>query len=470
MTFTLITLLNSESLGWVMVRRKEPVLLTWRDVAALIDATLLAEKIKPSQQAKRDAFKKHGIQGSVKDPPLTAIFYRIMKRLGIIDKVIRDLTGVKSVLLLDPHLRAALRVFVELKVFSRDGVRYDKYLEVKNRVASYLSKRSHPYVGMWFWDVVEELNDYELKPSNKDEELMIKYLVPPWYIRRMRDLIGDEVEELLKALNTKPLISVRVNTLKATVSEVVEELSRRCRGVEVSKVVPTVIKFKGPYNFDKSRLFREGKIIIQEEAAALASIILSPKPGETVVDLCAAPGGKTQHMAELMRNKGVIYAFDIDKVRMRRLKELMRRTGIDIVETYLRDGREAPRVLGEGIADKVLVDAPCSADGTLMKNPDLRWRLMESEVRKLAQLQYELLKAALKLVKKGGRILYTTCSLLREEDEDVIMKLLRKEGNRIRVINILGPYDKGFIDGVMRAWPHKHGTIGFFYALLEKVR
>ena len=453
-----------------MVRRKEPVLLTWRDVAALIDATLLAEKIKPSQQAKRDAFKKHGILGSTKDPPLTAIFYRIMKRLGVIDKAIRDVTGVKSVLLLDPHLRAALRVFIELKVFSRDSIRFSKYLEIKNRVSSYLSKRSHPYVGMWFWDVVDELDNYELRPASKDEELMIKYLVPPWYIRKMKELIGDEVEELLKALNTKPLISVRVNTLKATVSEIVNELSKKCGRVEVSSVVPTVIKFKGPYNFDKSRLFREGKIIIQEEAAALASIILSPKPGEIVVDLCAAPGGKTEYMAELMRNKGKIYAFDIDKIRMKRLKDLMRRAGINIVETYLKDGREAPKILGEEIADKVLVDAPCSADGTLMKNLDLRWRLMESEVRKLAQLQYELIKAAIKLTKKGGRILYTTCSLLREEDEDVVTKILNKEGNKIRLVRIVGPYDPGLIEGVMRAWPHKHKTIGFFYALFEKIR
>ncbi len=453
------------------MRKKEPVELSWKDICALIEAVKLAEKIKPSQQAKRDAFKKYGIQGTRKDSPLTAIFYRVMLRQGVIDKIISDLTGVKSPFFLDENLRAALRVFIELKVFSKGKVRFDKYLEIKNRVSAFLSNNVHPYVGMWFWDLIDKLENYEFKPRNEDEELMLKYLLPPWFMKKIIDLVGmEEADKVFKALNKKPMISIRVNTLKATVDEVVNELKKEGKDVEVSSIVPTVIRFKGPYNFDKSRLFKEGKIIIQEEAAALASIILNPKPGEVVVDLCAAPGGKTQHMAELMGNKGVIYAFDVDKVRIRRMKELLRRTGVDIVKIYLRDGREAPKVLGEEIADKVLVDPPCSSDGTIMKNPDLRWRLLESEVPKIAQLQYELLKAAIKLVKVGGKILYTTCTMLKEENEDVIMKILKKEGKRVRLVPLNGPYDKGFIEGTMRAWPHKYKTIGFFYALLERVK
>ena len=453
-------------------KKKEPVLLSWRDIAALIEAVKLAEKIKPSQQAKRDAFKKYNVLGSVKDPPLTAIFYRIMKRQGIIDRVITEITGVKSPLFLDEDLRAALRVFIELKVFSKGRVRYERYGEIKNRVSSYLSKNVHPYVGMWFWEIIDELENYKIEPRNESEELMFKYMLPSWYIERIVNLIGrDEAEKLFKVFNLRPLISIRVNTLKATVDEVIETLKNEGKkDLEVSKVVPTVIRFKGPYNFDKSKLFKEGKIVIQEEAAALASLILNPKPGDVVVDICAAPGGKTEHMAELMKNEGVIYAFDVDKLRVKRMKELLKRAGISIVKIYLRDGREAPRILGEGIADKVLVDPPCSSDGTLMKNPDLRWRLVESEVPKIAQLQYELLKAAIKLAKVGGRILYTTCTLLKEQNEGVIAKILKKESKRVKLVPLNGPYDQGFIEGAMRAWPHKHKTIGFFYALLEKVR
>ncbi len=453
-------------------RRKEPVRLSWLDIAALIEAIKQAEKIKPSQQAKRDVFKKYGILGTVKDPPLTAIFYRVMKRQGIIDKVITEVTGAKSPLFLDENLRATLRLFIELEIFSKNEIRYERFSEIRNRVSSYLSKNVHPYVGMWFWELIDKLENYRIEPKNESEELMFKYMLPSWYIDRIVNLIGmDEAEKLLKVFNSRPLISIRVNTLKATVDEVIEALKNEGkRDLEVSRVVPTVIRFKGPYNFDKSKLFKEGKIVIQEEAAALASLILDPKPGDIVVDLCAAPGGKTEHIAELMRNKGVIHAFDIDELRVKRMQELLKRAGISIVKIYLRDGREAPRILGECIADKVLVDPPCSSDGTLMKNPDLRWRLVESEVPKIAQLQYELLKAAIKLVKVGGRILYTTCTLLKEQNEDVIAKILKKEGKRVKLVPIKGPYDPGFMDGTMRAWPHKHRTIGFFYALLEKVK
>lgn len=448
---------------------REPYRIEWRDVAALIEAVLRAESIKPVQQAKRDAFRAYGVLGTRRDPPLTAIFYGIMLRLGIVDRVIEELTGSRSPLLLDPRLRAALRVFIYLELYARDRVVYSKKLECLKRTASWLSTRAHPYVGMWFVDAVKSLSTYAFTPRTPDDELMLKYLLPAWYVRRVFELVGEsEADELLRSLMTRPKIAVRVNVLKASVSEVLERLRSEGKNPEVSRVVPTVLKFDGPYNFDRSELFRNGKIVVQEEPAALASIILDPRPGEVVVDLAAAPGGKTEHMGELMNNQGAIHAFDTDKIRMRRLEELIKRAGISIVKTYVRDGREAPKVLGEEIADKVLVDAPCTSDGTIAKNPDLRWRLMESEVSKLRQLQYELLKAALKLVKPGGRILYTTCTLLKEENEEVVKKLLEKEGRRVKLVPLEGPYDSGFIPGTMRVWPHRHKTIGFFYALLQK--
>jgi 16S rRNA (cytosine967-C5)-methyltransferase len=446
------------------------VSLDWRDVAALVEAVRRAEAVKPSQQAKRDAFREYGILGTEKDPPLTAIFYGIMLRLGILDRAIERLTGVKSPLLLDSRLRAALRVFLYLELFARGRVRLANRAEVVKRVAAWLSSRGHPYMGMWFVDTVRNLPEDVATPRTADEGLMHRYLLPPWYVKRIASLVGEgEAESLLKSFLVRPKISVRVNVLKASVSEVLRKLEAEGKRPEVSKVIPTVIKFDGPYNFDRSELFRSGKIVIQEEPAALASIVLNPRPGEVVVDLAAAPGGKTEHMGELMENRGMIHAFDIDPKRMKRLEELVRRAGISIVKTYLRDGREASRILGEEVADRVLVDAPCTSDGTLAKNPDLRWRLFEEEVPKFAQLQYELIKSALKLVKPGGYVLYTTCTLLPEENEEVVKKILKKEEGKVTLVPLRGPYDEGFLPGTMRVWPHKHSTIGFFYALFQKV-
>jgi len=449
--------------------RKEPVLLSWREIVALIESVKKAEEIKPAQQAKRDVFKKYGFLGGRKDPPLTAIFYRVLLRQGILDKVIKEITGVNNVLLLDPHLRAAMRVFAELEIYSRREFRYLNPKEVRRRISAYLSARSHPYVGMWFWDILDELRAHKLVPRNEEEELMLKYLLPAWYVKKIISLIGrDEAEKYFKALNMRPKISVRVNRLKADTEEVIRVLKAEGKKIERSKVVETVLRFEGPYNFTKSRLYREGKIIIQEEAAALAVYLLNPKPGHVVVDLAAAPGGKTELIGELMENKGVVHAFDIDRKRIKRMEKLLRRAGVDNVVIHVSDGRNAPRELGKGIADRVLVDAPCSSDGTLMKNPDLRWRLMEKEVPRFAQLQYELLKAGLKLLKPGGLMLYSTCSMLREEDEDVVERLLNHESSKVELIPLRGPYDPGFLEGTMRAWPHKHETIGFFYALFRR--
>jgi len=451
--------------------------ITARDIEALVKAVKLGEEVKPSQQAKRDVFDEYGITGTYKDRVLTAIFYDIWKRIGLIDKIASEIVGVHNVAILDPWLRAALRVAIELLIFERHIKSSSKDAKpiivkyLKGRIAGFLSNVTHPYVGMYFWEIVDKIEQYRLEPKTLIEKWEYRYLVAGHIIERLIKLLGkNETKQLLRHFNKIPPISVRVNILKASVDEVINELKKE--GVEPvrGKYVDTVLKFKGPYNFDKSRLYREGKIIIQDEAAALASIILDPKPGEIVIDMCAAPGGKTEHMGELMKNTGTIYAFDIDERRIARMKELLKRAGITIVKVFKEDVRRAPKILGTEIADRVLLDAPCTSSGTIAKNHELRWRIQEKKIYEMAQLQYELLKTAVQLVKPGGRILYTTCSLFVEENEEVVKKILNEFEGYIRLVPLNGPFDPGFLPGTMRAWPHRHGTLGFFYALFEKVK
>ncbi|ABM80373.1 RsmB/NOP family class I SAM-dependent RNA methyltransferase [Hyperthermus butylicus] len=433
----------------------------------LVEAVKLAEEFKPSQHAKRVVFHKHGVLGTGLDRLLTSIFYDTMKRMGLLDRVAAELANVPTVLILDPWLRAALRLAVDIVLFHRP----DKNTLHRLRwiVADFISAKTHPYVGMFYWQTFDKLLEYRPKPKTVEEALEWKYLLPAWLIRRMRSLLGEEEsEKLFEALNKRPLISIRVNTLKTTVEEVVEELKREGKNPIVSTRVPVIVKFEGPYDFDRSRLYREGKFVIQEEASAAASIILDPKPGMTVVDLAAAPGGKTSHIAELMKNHGRIYAFDIDRVRIKRMRMILRRMGITIVRIFEKDAREAPRILGEEIADRVLLDAPCTSTGTIAKNPELRWRVREEGLEEIVKLQREMLEAAAKLVKPGGRLLYTTCSLLPEENEDNIKWFLKRH-SEFKLVPLNGPYDPSpLLHGTMRAWPHRHDTIGFFYALLEK--
>ncbi len=434
--------------------------LSDRQLYALIEAVKLGEEVKPSQQAKRKAFSKYKIEGW-ENSKLTGIFYSIQRRLGLIDEIIGEIIGV-SPLILDPWLRATLRVAVEVAVFRNPS---EKTVQHLRGLAQFLSKRTHPYVGYYYYDLLPRVLEYMPVIDSEEKRLKWDYLFPEWFIRRMRNLLGDEAEELLKALNETLPTSIRVNRLKASVDEVEDYLRSKNVRFERSERVDTVIRILDPFN--PEWLLNKGWAIAQEEAPALASLVLSPKPGETVVDLAAAPGGKTAHMAELMNNEGKIYAFDIDKARVKRMNEILRRTGVEIAETVKADGRRAPEILGEEIADRVMLDAPCTSDGTIAKNPELRWRLREKNIPKVVQLQRELIESAWRLLKPGGRLLYSTCSMLPEENEEVV-KWFLKEHRNAKLVPLSGPYSPGFLEGTMRAWTHRHRTIGFFYALMEK--
>ncbi len=434
--------------------------LSDRQLYALIEAVKLGEKVKPSQAAKRKAFSEYKIEGW-ENSKLTGIFYSIQRRLGLIDEIIGELVGV-SPLILDPWLRATLRVAVEMAVFRDPNEKTRQHLR---GLAQFLSKKTHPYVGYYYYDLLPKILEYVPVIDSEEKRLKWDYLFPEWFIRKMRSLLGDEAEEVLKALNETLPTSIRVNRLKASIGEVEDYLRRKGVRFERSERVETVIRIMDPFN--PEWLFNKGWAIAQEEAPAVASLVLSPKPGETVVDLAAAPGGKTVHMAELMKNEGKIYAFDVDKARVKRMNEVLKRTGVRIAETIKADGRRAPEILGEGIADRVMLDAPCTSDGTIAKNPELRWRLREKNIPKVVQLQKELIESAWKLLKLGGRLLYSTCSMLPEENEEVVEWFLERHGDA-RLVPIKGPYSEGLLEGTMRAWSHRHNTIGFFYALMEK--
>ncbi|WP_048151093.1 RsmB/NOP family class I SAM-dependent RNA methyltransferase [Palaeococcus ferrophilus] len=434
--------------------------LSDRQLYALIEAVKLGEEVKPSQQAKRKAFAKYKIDGW-ENSKLTGVFYSLQRRLGLIDEIIAELVGV-SPLILDPWLRAALRVAIEVAVFRDPN---EKTIQHLRGLAQFLSKKTHPYVGYYYYDLLPRILEYVPVIDSEEKRLKWDYLFPEWFIARMRGLLGDEDEELLKALNETLPTSIRVNRLKASVEDVEGYLRKKGVRFERSERIDTVIRILDPFN--PEWLFNKGWAIAQEEAAAAASLVLEPKPGETVVDLAAAPGGKTAHMAELMNNKGKIYAFDVDKSRVKRMKEVLKRTGVEIAETTKADGRKAPEILGEEIADRVMLDAPCTSDGTIAKNPELRWRLREKNIPRVVALQRELIESAWRLLKPGGRMLYSTCSMLPEENEEVVRWFLERHPEA-ELVPLKGPYDPGFLEGTMRAWPHRHRTIGFFYALIEK--
>jgi 16S rRNA (cytosine967-C5)-methyltransferase len=210
-----------------------------------------------------------------------------------------------------------------------------------------------------------------------------------------------------------------------------------------------------------------GKIYTQDAASQLVSLLVDPKPGDRLLDLCAAPGSKTTHLAALAANRCFIVAGDRHHHRLRTLVKASRLLGVNAAAPLVFDASGPLPFLGETEFDRVLVDAPCSGTGTLRQNPEIKWRLLLEDLSRLSDLQLKLLSNAASAVKSGGRLVYSTCSLEPEEGEQVIGRLLEMRPDFFRIVP---PVNGELItpDGFVRTFPHRHNTDGFFAAVLEK--
>jgi 16S rRNA (cytosine967-C5)-methyltransferase len=203
----------------------------------------------------------------------------------------------------------------------------------------------------------------------------------------------------------------------------------------------------------------------------LIATLLRPAPGERILDACAAPGGKTTHLSALADGKAEILAADVSALRLRMLREVVTRTGAPGIRTALHDLSRAPLPPSSGLFDKVLVDAPCTGMGVIRRNPDAKWRFRPDGPRRMARVQAAILRNAWEAVRRGGILLYCTCSPLMEEDEEVVTAFLAECPEAAAAVHPdfgPGPADAWTADGFLRLYPHRHGTDAFFAALLRK--
>ena len=298
-------------------------------------------------------------------------------------------------------------------------------------------------------------------PRDPVEALATRCSFPTWLAARWVARFGrEEAEALMRASNERPPLTLRVNTLRTTRDALAERLaSEEGLAVRPTRHAPEGL-VAGPGGAPASwRAFGDGSFSVQDEASMLVARLLAPEPGTTVADVCAAPGTKTTHIAELMADRGRVLAFDREPERLARVREAAVRLGITIVDA--RDG--AVDALAPGFrnaCDAVLVDAPCSNLGVLRRNPEVKWRRQPSDLGPASRQQSEILAAAATMVKPGGRLVYATCSLEPEENEAVVSELLRT-----RPEFAIDPPDKFPLpldpDGWLRCRPDRHGTDGF---------
>ena len=269
----------------------------------------------------------------------------------------------------------------------------------------------------------------------------------------LREQYGEEAFRIAEALNSPQRLYIRANTLRADRGELMTMLADEGFIAEASAENPEAIAVSGS-GIAGSRLFREGYFSIQSLSSMIAVRALDPVPGSRVLDMCAAPGGKTGYMAELMKNSGSILACDIYPHRLELIEAAMKRTGIGIAETRGCDSSAFDPSM-EGAFDFVLADVPCSGLGVIAGKPEIKLTTDPAEYPELIRIQKSILSNALAYVRPGGRVEYSTCTLNREENEKVVKHILSKTGSSARIIEMqtLLPYN---------------GKVGFFYSIIEK--
>lgn len=305
------------------------------------------------------------------------------------------------------------------------------------------------------------------------ERLSVETSHPLWLVRRWVDQLGfSRAKEMCEINLTAPLQTARVNTTKINRDSCIEMLKDEGFQVEASPVIPEAIKcLKG--NLANSNAFKEGFITIQDESSMVAAHALGIKEEEVVLDACAAPGGKSTHIAEKLNRSGKVISLDLHEHKVKLISSNANRLGLSNIETRQLDSRKVQEHFGKESFDRILLDAPCSGLGVMRRKPDMKYTKKEEDVHHLHKIQLELLKSVTPLLKKGGILVYSTCTVDEEENDHVIRLFL--EGNKEfegdeslkeRLPEAVQTLCDGF---TLQILPQDFGSDGFYIAALKKI-
>lgn len=422
------------------------------------------------------ALSKHLENKSLRDMDrglATELVYGTVKWKLTIDYIIERFSsvGLKKI---SPWIMDILRLGIYQLLFTDripPSAACNQCVELAKR---YGHRASAGYVNGVLRTVLRSRNEllYPDRSGDRDSYLSVRYSYPLWLVKEWRELFGDDfAEELLDSGNRPPELTVRVNALKGSREDAEERL--RAESVETAggRYLKEALIIKNPPPLSALRTFREGRFQVQDESSMLVSRVLDPQPGELVIDACGAPGGKSTHIAELMGDRGAVISRDIHRHKLKLINDAASRLGLTIIKTELRD---AVRFDSEqkGIADRVLVDAPCSGLGIIRRKPDIKWVKTDSGRREIIALQARILLAAGGYVRPGGVLVYSTCTIGPFENEEVVKGFIAE--NPEFTAEDIRPF---LPDGLKRAeaekgyihlYPNTDGTDGFFICRLRR--
>jgi len=398
------------------------------------------EKGKYSNIALNEYFKANPLSAKERGF-ITEVFYGVIRNKIFLDTMIdKRVTVIKK-----DWLRQLLRISIYQITFmdsDEAGVVWEGAELAKRKFSNPLGKFVNGVLRSYLRD-----KEKEIENLRDEHKLNILYSYPKWFYKKMESEYGKDCENVLKSLKKIPYLSVRVNTLKYSTEEFEKLLE--AEHINIMKKIDTV------YYIDSGiviyfKEFKEGKIIAQDGSSYLAVKLLDPKPGERVLDTCSAPGSKTVLIGELMQNQGEILALDIYPHKLKLIENNAKKMGIDIITAVKMD---AVKVKEQGKKfDKILVDAPCSGYGVIRKKPEALYNKDMNNVNELSALQYNILDSASKVLKDDGELVYSTCTITKEENTDNIAKFLENnpdfESVKVDIpLNVKGEYDQfnGFL-------------------------
>jgi 16S rRNA (cytosine967-C5)-methyltransferase len=393
--------------------------------------------------------------------------YGVVQRRATLDHVLGSLAD-REVERLDAPVLAALRLGAYQLLFM-DGVADHAAVTESVDLAREAGSRGHGLVNAVLRRTAREGRALlDALDESTPETAALRHSYPAWTAAMWWEQLGPAAALALMAASNAPAESAaRVNTLRATSEEVRSELGRE--GVDVAApdpMVPEALVLEQPYDLHGSSLFERGAIMPQSRASMLVARALDPRPGERVLDLCAAPGAKTTHLAALMGNDGEVVAVELEARRARDLERNAARLGVR--NTGVVVGDAADPAFGTDY-DRVLVDPPCSDLGTLQSRPDARWRKTPEQIVEVAQLQRRILDAGAGAVRPGGRLVYSTCTISPRENEAQVQDFLARHSNfeacdLSERFEPLAAHDRLFVQTL----PHRERTDGFFIAAFER--
>ncbi len=403
---------------------------------------------------------------------ITEIVYGIIKYKITIDYIIRQYSRIKkeriSIWILN-ILRMGIYQLIYLDRIPESAA-VNESVKLAKR---YGHKGSVAYVNGILRAISRNKDNIKFPDKQKDEVgyLTIKYSHPQWLVKRLLKQYGFTfTEELCIANNEIPQLNIRVNTLKTSTKELTKHLQQIGIKVKQGDYCQEALIIDSSGSIEELEAFKNGYFQVQDQGSMIVSKILDPKEGESILDVCCAPGGKLSHIAQIMKDTGKLIGWDIYEHKIDLTLKTLERLAINNTQVKLQDARKINKDLKEKF-DKVIVDAPCSGLGIIRRKPDIKWNKSNETIEEITKIQKTILDTASKYVKPGGSLVYSTCTILDEENIQIIKNFI-KDNPAYTLENVEGYLDEKIKkstakDGYIQLFPHIDGTDGFFICKLN---